>query len=106
MILVERSWAVSSPPLWQEQGQEQEQEQEQESPQRVWEEEVVVPLVSSGDTCGMLQVSFGVSVPCCENTRHVQVLEYVVSAPAPLFHRKMNIDFVYDNAFILFQLSF
>ena len=92
--------------LWQEQEQGSAQAQ---SPHRVWEEEeeVVVPLVSSGDTCGMLQVSFGVSVPCCENTRHVQVLEYVVSAPAPLFHGKMNIDFVYNNAFILlFQLSF
>ena len=67
---------------------------------------MALPLVSSGDTCDMLQVSFGVSVLCCENTRHVQVLEYVASAPAPLFHGKMNIDFVYNNAFILFQLSF
>ena len=92
--------------LWQEQEQEQESAQAQ-SPHRVLgEEEVALPLVSSGDTCGMLQVSFGVSVLCCENTRHVQVLEYVASVPAPLFHGKMNIDFVYNNAFILFQLSF
>ena len=90
--------------LWQEQEQESAQAQ---SPHRVLgEEEVALPLVSSGDTCDMLQVSFGVSVLCCENTRHVQVLEYVASAPAPLFHGKMNIDFVYNNAFILFQLSF
>ena len=90
--------------LWQEQEQESAHAQ---SPHRVLgEEEVALPLVSSGDTCDMLQVSFGVSVLCCENTRHVQVLEYVASAPAPLFHGKMNIDFVYNNAFILFQLSF